>query len=90
MTNKDKFLQWRGERDEAVASLDIVKFKAFYKKWKKLGFYNRELPNDNVVELAVHKMALEITTLPQEIKYKALVWLIEHNSKPIDWESDNQ
>jgi len=88
MTNKEKFLQWRNERDEAVASLDIEKFKAFYEKWKKLGIYNGELPNDNVVELAIHKMAMEITTLPQEIKDKALVWLIEHNSRPIDWESE--
>lgn len=84
------FAQWLKERDEAVASFSLEKFKAFYEKWKRLGVYNGKLPSDNVVEIAMRKMALEITTLPQETKDIALEWLIEHGSKPIDWECDNQ
>lgn len=54
-------------------------FKKFYKKWQGHGIYSNsvELPADNVLEISIRKMAVHIASMPEEIKVKATVWLLE-------------
>lgn len=70
------FKQWRKERDEAVASLDLEKFKKFYSKWADRGVYQAQFPNDLVAEIAMYKCAVHITSLPDEIRKTAARWLL--------------
>lgn len=81
------FDQWKRERDEAVMSLDVEKFKAFCLKWQEKGAYARKpLPPDNIVEISMYKMACEITSIPEEIALKAATWLVERGYiAGIDW-----
>jgi hypothetical protein len=83
------FNQWKRERDEAVSSLDLQKFKAFYLKWQEKGAYAKKpLPPDNIVEISMYKMACEITAIPEDIALKAAKWLVEHGYfAGIDWNS---
>lgn len=76
MTN-DMFLQWLKERDKAVQGLDLKKFKAFYRKWMKLGVYDKAMPSDIVAEMAMCKCALQISTTPLEVRMKAIKRLEE-------------
>lgn len=82
MTNDKTIRAWRKERDKAVASLDLKTFKKFYNKWLAKGMYDKSLPKDDyVTELALHKMALEITAMPDDVKTKAMEWLKAHDSR---------
>lgn len=84
---ENMFKQWRRERDEAVMSLDVEKFKAFICKWQMLGAYGKKpLPSDKVCEITMYKMACEITTIPEDIALKAAAWLVERGYVAgIDW-----
>ena len=83
------FDQWKRERDEAVMSLDVEKFKAFCLKWQEKGAYAKKpLPPDNIVEISMYKMACEITTIPEDIALKAAKWLVERGYiAGIDWDA---
>lgn len=86
--NEDaRFLEWRKDRDEAVASLDLQKFKAFVLKWQGRGAYKvKTLPADNILEISMYKMACEITTIPEDIALKAAEWLLVRGYIPgIQW-----
>jgi hypothetical protein len=72
------FNEWLKERDEAVSSLDLAKFKAFYEKWLERGIYQSPLPADKIAEIAMYKYAIEITKIPKEVKEKAAEWLTSH------------
>ena len=77
------FNQWRKERDKAVASLDVEQFEAFIKKWQALGAYDvKELPPRHILEISLHKMAVEITTIPAHIKQRATKWLLARGFAP--------
>lgn len=84
------FDRWRSERDKAVASLDVEKFKAFIKKWQMLGAYaKKQLPPDNVVEITMYKMACEITSMPESVALKAAEWLVERGYVAgIEWDKE--
>ena len=87
-TAKDRrFEEWRADRDAAVASLDLQKFKAFVLKWQGRGAYKvKTLPADNILEISMYKMACEITTIPEETALKAELWLVNHGYLPgIQW-----
>ena len=86
-TEDARFLEWRKDRDEAVASLDLQKFKAFCLKWQGRGAYKtKPLPTDEVCEIAMYKMACEIATIPEETALKAALWLVNHGCFPgIQW-----
>lgn len=73
----EQFAEWLKERNEAVASLDLKTFKAFYRKWQKAGVYTKALPTDKAVELAMYMMAVEIISLPAEVREKAKQRLLE-------------
>lgn len=66
---------WKKERDEAIKTLDVKKFKAFYRKWKLKGFYNGPLQNDAVIEVSLYKMLYNIKSATDEEKSKAKEWL---------------
>ena len=82
-----RFLEWRKDRDEAVASLDLQKFKAFCLKWQGRGAYKlKTLPADNILEITMYKMACEITSIPEDIALKAAEWLLVRGYIPgIQW-----
>ena len=85
-----RFLEWRNDRDEAVASLDLQKFEAFCLKWQMRGAYEKKpLPPDGIIEISMYKMACEITTMPEDVAMKAALWLVEHGYiAGIDWEKE--
>lgn len=66
---------WKKERDEAIKTLDVKKFKAFHRKWKLKGFYNGPLPNDAVIEVSLYKMLYNIKSATDEEKSEAKEWL---------------
>lgn len=65
--------QYNRDRDKAVASLDIIKFKEFYKKWKY--YMEIELPPDEILEITIRKMACNSPRIPEEKKQEAREWL---------------
>lgn len=66
---------WIKERDEAIRSLDVDKFKEFYKKWTERGFYRNGLPADEVVEVSLRKMLYNLGNATAEEKAEAEKWL---------------
>lgn len=70
--------KWRKERDEAIRSLDLEKFKAFYLKYQKMGIYSLNLPRDEVLEVSLRKSLLTMVNATDEEKNGARAWLIEH------------
>jgi hypothetical protein len=71
--------QWSKELKKVVRTMDVEKYRKFYTKWLKRGVYDRPLPiNDRVIEIALHKMLLQMNGVPQEEKLSAEIWLIEH------------
>lgn len=66
------------ERDEAVLSFNVDKFKAFYFKWKARGFYDIDLPkDDHIIEITMRKMVFGMRNPPKEAVREASKWLIE-------------
>lgn len=43
---KELMQEWILERNVVIKSLDVEKFKAFWKKWIARGFYRNGLQND--------------------------------------------
>ena len=70
--------KWKRERDKAVKSYDVEKFKKFYRKWEKRGLYNIELPPDDILEISLRKMVFHMQDATDEEKAEAEVWLLEH------------
>lgn len=63
------------DRDTALSDMSLPKFKQFLKKW----YPEIPIPDDEVLECAMRKMALECTSLTLEVKDQACLWLMEHN-----------
>lgn len=78
---ENEIKEWLQERDEAVSSLNLEKFKTFYNKWRDKGIYKLSLPSDDVTEIALHTIALEIPSISEEVKEKAYKWLMENDAK---------
>lgn len=78
MADKKLIKQWVKDRDEAVLSFDIDKFKAFYRKYQALGVYEKgEMPCDRVLAIAQRKMVLQITSATPEQRMEAMNWLFK-------------
>lgn len=73
--NEETIRQWKKERDAAVASLDLDRFKNFYQKWIERGIYDQMPFNDEVMKIAMYKMACEITSIQTSRKELAREWL---------------
>ena len=75
---KQKAEQFCKERNAAVMSFDVPKFRAFYQKYRDMGWYDLDLPdNDLIVEVIMRKMACNITKLPIETRIEAKQWLAQ-------------
>ena len=74
---RDNFKQWLKERDEAVLSFDVEKFKKFYRKWTKLGVYNVPMPSDRIIEIALRKGVCAMLNPPPDKLDEAKRWLDE-------------
>ena len=88
--NDKQVKQWLKERDEAILSLDLNKYKAFYLKWKKNGFYDAPLPNDEVVEISMYKCVCSLANPPKDKLEKAKAWLKERGYSCGIWEVQNE
>lgn len=78
--------EWIKERDEAVLTFDLSKFKAFYRKWQRKGIYTKPLPVDDlVVNIAIRQMALAIKDAPKDKVKEAKQWLVEHGCSADPW-----
>ena len=73
--NYKQIERWKKERDEAIKSLDVGKFKKFYYKWMEKGIYERDLPSDDIVEITIYKMLYNIKSATEEEKEVAKKWL---------------
>ena len=73
--DKKEFKLWIKERDEAIRTLDVEKFKRFYDKWKAKGVYVINLPSDFVIEITLYKMLYNLGDATDEEKSKAKEWL---------------
>lgn len=69
------FEQWKRELREAALSFDVEQYKAFYRKWAALGVYGEDLPQDNIIEIAIRKMVVNMTDAPEDKRKEAKEWL---------------
>lgn len=65
--------QYVKDRDEAVKSMDVNKFKDFIFKYDK----RQCIPSDEVIEITMRKMAVHITNLDLDTRVDAFRWLLE-------------
>lgn len=72
---KELMQEWILERNVVIRSLDVEKFKAFWKKWSARGFYRNGLPDDEVIEISLYKMLYNLESATEEEKNKAKEWL---------------
>lgn len=73
--------EWKKERDAVVKTCDVEKFKKFYEKWTKKGFYSIELPPDHVLEISLRKMILDLESATEQEKADARWWLAKKGIK---------
>ena len=77
--------QWLKERDEAIYTFDVKKFKAFYRKWVKRGYYEEPLPSDEVLEVAMRKMVCALSDPRADKLAEAKEWLTERGYSHNIW-----
>ena len=74
--NRKLIDQWQKDFHEVVESLDIEKFKTFYRMYQDNVYGGRPMPkSDKVIMASMCKVALEITTISEATKKKADEWL---------------
>ena len=63
---------------EAVATLDINNLKIVVEAWDEMIMYPYcfELPNDEVLEITIRKMAVNMLNIPDKVKEEAKEWLL--------------
>lgn len=74
---KKLFKEWLRERNEALRSLDVAKFRAFYRKWQRRGFYSELMPKDDkVIEIMLRKsICMASENFTEEEVEEAKKWL---------------
>ncbi len=68
------------ERDEALLTGDIEKVRAYHKKWSP----EVKLPDDDVLEISMHKAITACRSLPRSYRIKSLQWLDDHGFSGLD------
>lgn len=72
--------QWQKDFHEVVESLDVEKYKAFYRLYQDNVYGGRPMPkSDKVIMAAMCKMALDIKTISEGTKKRADEWLEANN-----------
>lgn len=78
--NRKLIDQWQKDFHEVVESLDVEKYKAFYRMYQDNVYGGRPMPkSDKVIMASMCKVALEITTISEATKKKADEWLAANN-----------
>ena len=85
---KELLPEWMKERDEAVLSFDVEKFKAFFHKWTIKGFYSMPLP-DVLADVTMYQCVLALAKATEEEKERARAWLREHHFNDDPWGERN-
>lgn len=72
--------QWQKDFHEVVESLDVEKYKAFYRMYQDNVYGGRPMPkSDKVIMAAMCKVALTLTTISEPTKKRADEWLEANN-----------
>lgn len=78
--------QWQKDFHEVVESLDVEKYKAFYRMYQDNVYGGRPMPkSDTVIMAAMCKVALALTTISEATKKKADEWLEANNFSKGIW-----
>lgn len=84
--NRKLIDQWKKDFHEVVESLDVEKYKAFYRMYQDNVYGGRPMPkSDKVIMAAMCKVALTLTTISEPTKKKAAEWLEANNFKKGIW-----
>lgn len=71
--------QYVKERDEMLMKRNVDEFRKFIKKWKKaydkLTYEVMSIASDDVLEITMHKMIVNVTDMPKELKQDSIYWL---------------
>lgn len=80
--NGEDIRQWRKDRLDAVSSLDVERYRAFYNRWTRLGYYTAPLSDDvREVEKEIYTLATSLTGMPTSRREEAKDWLRHHGFK---------
>lgn len=72
--------QWQKDFHEVVESLDVEKYKAFYRMYQDDVYGGRPMPkSDKVIMASMCKVALALTTISERTKERADEWLESNN-----------
>ena len=78
--NRKLIDQWQKDFHEVVESLDVEKYKAFYRMYQDNVYGGRPMPkSDKVIMAAMCKVALTLTTISEPTKKRADEWLEANN-----------
>lgn len=78
--------QWQKDFHEVVESLDVEKYKAFYRMYQDNVYGGRPMPkSDKVIMASMCKIALTLTTISEATKKKADEWLESNNFSKGIW-----
>lgn len=72
--------QWKKDFHEVVESLDVEKYKTFYRMYQDNVYGGRPMPtSDKVIMASMCKVALTLTTISERTKERADEWLETNN-----------
>lgn len=72
--------QWQKDFHEVVESLDVEKYKVFYRMYQDNVYGGRPMPkSDKVIMASMCKVALTLTTISERTKERADEWLEVNN-----------
>lgn len=78
--------QWQKDFHEVVESLDVEKFKTFYRMYQDNVYGGRPMPtSDKVIMASMCKVALTLTTISERTKERADAWLEANNFSKGIW-----
>lgn len=84
--NRKLIDQWQKDFHEVVESLDVEKYKEFYRMYQDNVYGGRPMPkSDKVIMAAMCKVALALTTISEATKKKADEWLEANNFSKGIW-----
>ena len=75
------------ERDEMLLKRDVNELRKFVKKHEEL--YEKDYlerlgkASDEVLEITLHKMIANVTSLPKAFVKESIIWLLERGYSPI-------
>ena len=80
LMNRKLIDQWQKDFHEVVESLDVEKFKTFYRMYQDNVYGGRPMPtSDKVIMASMCKVALTLTTISERTKERADEWLEANN-----------